>query len=66
MIACVEPVNSGFCITDPADPRYRYFEMLRRRFGECLHQASVVLQKQGEENTLDAVAMLVCRALLTP
>lgn len=59
MIASIEPVNAGFCLTDPTDPRYQYIASLRRRFGEFLHQASVSLRQQGEENTVDAVDMLV-------
>lgn len=59
MIACVEPLNSGFALSDPDDPRHRYITSLRRKFGEFLHQASVSLQQQGEENTVDAVHGLV-------
>jgi proteasome activator subunit 4 len=59
MIASVEPVNSGFCLTDPTDLRYQYITSLRHRFGEFLHKASVSLRQQGEENTVDAVHMLV-------
>jgi len=59
MIASVEPLASGFCLTDPQDARYQYITGLRRRFGEFLHAASLSLQKQGEENTVDAVQMLV-------
>jgi hypothetical protein len=59
MIAFIEPVNSGFCITDPTDRRYQYIHNLRHRFAQFLHKASLSLQKQGEENTVDAVQMLV-------
>jgi hypothetical protein len=59
MIAAIEPINSGFCLTDPRDPRYQYMTSLRHRFGEFLHKASVSLRQQGEENTVDAVHMLV-------
>lgn len=59
MIASIEPLSSGFCLTDPQDVRYKYITGLRRRFGEFLHAASLSLQKQGEENTVDAVQMLV-------
>lgn len=59
MIACVEPLNSGFALADPEDPRHRYITALRRKFGEFLHKASVSLQQQGEENTVDAVHGLV-------
>ncbi|KAI0374438.1 hypothetical protein BV20DRAFT_1049238 [Pilatotrama ljubarskyi] len=55
MIASVEPLNSGFALSDPADPRHQYITGLRRKFGEFLHKASVSLQQQGEENTVDAV-----------
>ena len=60
MIASVAPVNSGFVITDPEDPRYQYFLAIKHRFGKFLHSASVSLRQQGEENTVDAVQMLVC------
>ncbi|KAI0336090.1 hypothetical protein GY45DRAFT_1316150 [Cubamyces sp. BRFM 1775] len=55
MIATIEPLNSGFALSDPADPRHQYITGLRRKFGEFLHKASVSLQQQGEENTVDAV-----------
>ena len=60
MIASIEPINSGFVITDTEDPRYQYLSAVRRRFGKFLHSASVSLRQQGEENTVDAVQMLVC------
>ncbi|KAG6869176.1 hypothetical protein C0993_012275 [Termitomyces sp. T159_Od127] len=60
MIASVSSIASGFCLTDPEDPRYQYISSLRNRFGRFLHEASVSLQQQGEENTVDAVDMLVC------
>ncbi|KAJ7630634.1 hypothetical protein FB45DRAFT_1027837 [Roridomyces roridus] len=59
MIGVIEPMNSGFALTDPADPRYAYLSSLRRRFGEFLHDASKSLSQQGEENTVDAVEMLI-------
>ncbi|KAJ6574791.1 hypothetical protein B0H19DRAFT_1254444 [Mycena capillaripes] len=59
MIGIIEPLNSGFALTDPADPRYIYISSLRRRFGEFLHEASKSLLQQGEENTVDAVEMLL-------
>ncbi|KAG1755021.1 uncharacterized protein EDB91DRAFT_1096855 [Suillus paluster] len=59
MIASVQPLASGFCLTDPQDTRYKYITGLRRRFGEFLHAASLSLQQQGEENTVDAVQMLI-------
>ena len=63
MIASVEPLNSGFILTDPSDPRYQYILKLKGRFGVLLHDASVSLRQQGEENTLDAVQMLVSTRL---
>lgn len=60
MIASVEPLNSGFALNDPTDPRHQYMTTLKRRFGDFLHRASLSLQQQGEENTVDAVHMLVC------
>ncbi|KAL1951774.1 hypothetical protein VTO73DRAFT_923 [Trametes versicolor] len=55
MIATIEPLNSGFALSDPADPRHQYITGLRRKFGQFLHEASASLQQQGEENTVDAV-----------
>ncbi|KAF8971515.1 hypothetical protein BDZ97DRAFT_1913988 [Flammula alnicola] len=59
MIASIAPLNSGFALTDPADPRYQYLIRVRERFGNFLHDASVALRQQGEENTVDAVQVLV-------
>lgn len=59
MIASVAPINSGFALTDPSDPRYQYFLGVKHRFGKFLHDASVSLRAQGEENTVDAVQILV-------
>ncbi|KAJ7655130.1 hypothetical protein DFH06DRAFT_491600 [Mycena polygramma] len=59
MIGIIEPLSSGFLLTDPADPRYVYMSSLRARFGEFLHEASISLLQQGEENTVDAVEMLL-------
>ncbi|KAF8898398.1 hypothetical protein BD779DRAFT_1607219 [Infundibulicybe gibba] len=46
------------------NPRHQYITSLKRQFGNLLHKASVSLRQQGEENTLDAVHMLV-RAIRT-
>jgi proteasome activator subunit 4 len=59
MIAAMEPLNAGFCLTDPNDARHQYITNLRRRYGLFLHNASATLRQQGEENTVDAVHMLV-------
>ncbi|KAF4606976.1 hypothetical protein EYR38_001031 [Pleurotus pulmonarius] len=59
MIALVDPVNAGFALADTSDPRHTYITALRRRFGWFLHNASLSLLKQGEENTVDAVNALV-------
>jgi proteasome activator subunit 4 len=59
MIASIEPLDSGFAITDPQDPRAEYYVALQQRFGKLLHEASVSLRQQGEENTVDAVHALV-------
>lgn len=59
MIAHIEPLNCGFAMTDPSDPRWQYVKSLHRRFGEFLHRASISLQQQGEQNTVDAVFILV-------
>ena len=59
MIAIAEPLNSGFCLDDPSDARHKYMANVRQLYGEFLHEASVSLLHQGEENTVDAVHMLV-------
>ena len=59
MIAPVDPLNAGFCLTDPGDERYQYITRLKSTFGEFLHRASLALRDQWEENTVDAVQMLV-------
>ncbi|KAI0961189.1 hypothetical protein AcV7_000357 [Taiwanofungus camphoratus] len=59
MIGTIIPFNSGFALTDICDPRHQYISSLRHRFGEFLHKASVSLRQQGEENTVDAVHMLI-------
>ncbi|KAA1468544.1 hypothetical protein DENSPDRAFT_833875 [Dentipellis sp. KUC8613] len=59
MIASIDPINSGFAISDPEDPRAKYYTALRLRFGKFLHDASVSLRQQGEENTVDAVDLLI-------
>ncbi|KAJ4489583.1 hypothetical protein C8J55DRAFT_557490 [Lentinula edodes] len=59
MLASLEALNAGFCLTDPSDPRHQYMSGLRWRFGDFLHRASVSLRQQGEENTVDAVHMLL-------
>lgn len=61
MIASLENVSSGFCLNDETDLRYQYIASLRQRYGTFLHEASVSLRQQGEENTVDAVDMLVSR-----
>lgn len=65
MIAPVEPLNAGFALEDPSDPRHQYMTAVKRRFGHFLHRASQTLRQQGEENTVDAVHMLVSRFLCT-
>ncbi|THH19718.1 hypothetical protein EW146_g1513 [Bondarzewia mesenterica] len=59
MIASIEPLNAGFALSDPKDPRCQYYKELRRRFGLFLHKASLSLRNQGEENTVDAVSILI-------
>lgn len=56
----MDPLESGFVLKNPEDPRYKTVHGLRRRFGNFLHRASACLLRQGEENTVDAVHMLVC------
>jgi proteasome activator subunit 4 len=60
MIASITPLNAGFPLNDPSDPRHEYITSLKRKFGRFLHRASASLRQQGEENTLDAVHGLVC------
>ncbi|KAF9270499.1 ARM repeat-containing protein [Marasmius fiardii PR-910] len=59
MIASCEPLKASFCLTDPSTEHYIYMHSLRNRFGQFLHKASVSLRQQGEENTVDAVQMLL-------
>lgn len=59
MIASAPPLNSGFALTDTSDPQYQYLLRVKHRFGQFLHNASMVLRDQGEENTVDAVQVLV-------
>lgn len=59
MIAPVDSLNAGFFLTDPGDKRYQYITKLKNTFGEFLHRASLALRDQWEENTVDAVQMLV-------
>lgn len=59
MIGILEPVAACFALNDPTDPRHQYVTALRTRFGKFLHKASQSLRQQGEENTVDAVMMLV-------
>lgn len=62
MIAIMGPVKAGFALTNPSDPRHQYITAVRQRFGRLLHKASASLLRQGEENTVDAVQMLVGRS----
>ena len=59
MIASIEPLISGFALSDPTDSRHQYITQLKKRFGAFLRKASNELRRQGEENTVDAVQMLV-------
>ncbi|RDB28522.1 Proteasome activator complex subunit 4 [Hypsizygus marmoreus] len=59
MIASLENIKSGFCLDDVTDPRHRYMTAVKERYGTFLHNASVSLRQQGEENTVDAVDMLI-------
>ena len=62
MIAVMGPVKAGFALSNPTDPRHQYITTVRQRFGHLLHKASASLLRQGEENTVDAVQMLVGRS----
>jgi len=59
MIASGEPITCGFPLSDPDDPRFQKFIAYRQRFSNLLLGASKVLRSQGEENTVDAILMLV-------
>lgn len=62
-IASVKPVKSGFVFDSPSDPRYTLVSGLRDRFARFLHSASEKLVDEGDENTVDAILMLIrsCR-----
>ena len=59
MIGTIEPLAACFALVDLNDSRYQYIISLRQRFGTFLQKASVSLRAQGDENTIDAVQMLV-------
>jgi proteasome activator subunit 4 len=59
MVAAIEPLASGFALSDPDDPRHQYMTAMKAQFGQVLLKASTSLRSQGEENILDAVHMLV-------
>ena len=59
MIGTIHPIGSAFCLTDPTDSRYQIALLLKQRFARFLHNASISLREQGEENTVDAVLILV-------
>ena len=59
MIGTIKPIGAAFCLTDPADSQYQLVLSLKQRFARFLHNASISLREQGEENTVDAVLMLV-------
>ena len=59
MIACGEPITCGFPLSNPDDPQFQKFIAYRRQFSNFLLRASKVLRNQGEENTVDAILMLV-------
>jgi hypothetical protein len=63
MIASGEPISCGFPLSGPDDPRFQKFLTYRRRFSDFLLSASKVLRNQGEENTVDAILMLVSRSI---
>lgn len=58
-IASVKPLRSGFVFDNLADPRYQSINLLKQRFGSFLHTASVRLAVDGDENSVDAILMLV-------
>ena len=49
-------VKAGFTLTNPEDPRYQTASSHRKRYGEVVHRAAIVLRKSTEgEDHIDAV-----------
>ena len=49
-------MKAGFTLTNPEDPRYQVVLNHRKRYGEVIHQAAIVLRKNAEgEDHIDAV-----------
>lgn len=59
MVASGAGVACGYPLNDDNDPRRQKLMKYRRRFANFLISASRVLRQQGEENTVDAILMLV-------
>ncbi|KAI0728586.1 ARM repeat-containing protein [Fomitopsis betulina] len=52
-------VKCGFSLVDPSDPRYQRALAARTRYGQVIHEASVLLrQSEGGEDHLDALVSL--------
>lgn len=52
-------VKCGFSLSDPSDPRYQRALAARTRYGQVIHEASVLLrQLEGGEDHLDAIVSL--------
>ena len=49
-------VKAGFTLTNPEDPRYQTVSSHRKRYGEVIHRAAIILRKSAEgEDHIDAV-----------
>ncbi|KZT61305.1 hypothetical protein CALCODRAFT_514830 [Calocera cornea HHB12733] len=53
------PIESGFPLEDPKDPRYQFIAQLKENFGTFLHTASLSLREHDDENAVDPVQMIV-------
>jgi proteasome activator subunit 4 len=62
-IATLEPLESGFVLRDPKDPRW--IDMTRRKhhFAELLRDASRILRSSDSESALDPINLTVIRSL---
>jgi proteasome activator subunit 4 len=59
MIAWGPGVEVNYPLKDPKDPRFQKVMQYRRRFAKFLLRSSQTLRQQGEENTVDAIHMVV-------
>lgn len=59
MIAWGPAIKVNYPLSDPKDPRFQKIVQYRRRFAKFLLRSSETLRQQGEENTVDAIHMVV-------